>query len=92
MPWCHGMLFVTPAGVRRFVVRATHERGVGVPPSRSLSTASREASERLSKATDGACVTIHAIAWITRSPIRETSTADLRATIQLQIGGELRKT
>ena len=87
MPWCHGMLFVTPAGVRRFVVRATHERGVGVPPSRSLSTASREASESLSKG-----VTVHAIAWITRSPIRATSTADLRATIQLQIGGELRKT
>jgi hypothetical protein len=28
----------------RFVIRATRERGVGVPPSRSLATASREAS------------------------------------------------
>ena len=27
----------------RFVIRATHERGVGVPSSRSLATASREA-------------------------------------------------
>jgi hypothetical protein len=27
----------------RFVIRATHERGVGVPSSRSLSAASREA-------------------------------------------------
>jgi hypothetical protein len=33
-----------------------------------------------------------ATAWITKSPIPETSTADLRATIQLQIGGELRNT
>ena len=29
----------------RFVIRATHERGVGVPSSRSLSTASREANK-----------------------------------------------
>src|SRR5271169_4210021 len=28
----------------RFVIRATHERGVGVPSSRSFATASREAS------------------------------------------------
>src|SRR4051794_6347315 len=39
-----GRSSVTPAGVRRFVIRATHERGVGVPSSRSLSTASHEAS------------------------------------------------
>src|SRR5271168_5481933 len=32
-----------PVGVGRFVIRATHERGVGVPSSRSLATASREA-------------------------------------------------
>jgi hypothetical protein len=29
----------------RFVIRATHERGVGVPSSRSLSTASRKANQ-----------------------------------------------
>jgi hypothetical protein len=40
----------------------------------------------------GPVVTVHATAWITKSPIPETSTADLRATIQLQIGAELRKT
>jgi len=33
----------TPIGVGRFVIRATHERGVGAPPSRSLATVSREA-------------------------------------------------
>ena len=33
-----------PVGARRFVIRATHERGVGVPSSRSLATASREAN------------------------------------------------
>ena len=32
-----------PVGAGRFVIRATHERGVGVPSSRSLATASREA-------------------------------------------------
>jgi len=32
----------------RFVIRATHERGVGVPPSRSLSAASRKATCRVS--------------------------------------------
>ena len=42
--------------------------------------------------TGGACVTVHSATWITRSPIPETSTADLRAAIRLQIGGELRKT
>ena len=31
-------------GVGRFLIRATHERGVGVPPSRSLATVSHEAS------------------------------------------------
>jgi hypothetical protein len=31
-------------GVGRFVIRATRERGVGVPSSRSLATASREAN------------------------------------------------
>ena len=35
----------TPVGVGRFVIRATRERGVGVPPSRSLATASREAHQ-----------------------------------------------
>jgi len=33
-----------PVGVGRFVIRATHERGVGVPSSRSLATTSREAN------------------------------------------------
>jgi hypothetical protein len=33
-----------PVGARRFVIRATHERGVGVPSSRSLATATREAN------------------------------------------------
>ncbi|MDT5229504.1 MAG: hypothetical protein QOJ56_31 [Mycobacterium sp.] len=33
-----------PVGVGRFVIRATRERGVGVPSSRSLATASREAN------------------------------------------------
>ena len=33
-----------PDGVGRFVIRATRERGVGVPSSRSLATASREAT------------------------------------------------
>ena len=32
-----------PANAGRFVIRATHERGVGVPSSRSLATATREA-------------------------------------------------
>src|SRR6476659_5211313 len=36
-------LLPAPVGASRFVIRATHERGVGVPPSRSLATASREA-------------------------------------------------
>jgi hypothetical protein len=31
----------------RFVIRATHERGVGVPSSRSLATTSHEAGEIL---------------------------------------------
>jgi hypothetical protein len=35
---------------------------------------------------------VHVTAWITKSLIPETSTAHLQATIQLQIGGELRKT
>src|SRR5882757_10298754 len=37
-------LLPTPVGVGRFVIRATRERGVGVPSSRSLATASREAN------------------------------------------------
>ena len=53
-------LLPAPDGVGRFVIRATHEPGVGVPSSRSLATAAREASESLSEATDGACVTVHA--------------------------------
>jgi hypothetical protein len=36
-------LLPTPVGADRFVIRATHERGVGVPSSRSFSTATREA-------------------------------------------------
>jgi len=32
-----------PIGSGRFVIRATHERGVGAPSSRSLATASHEA-------------------------------------------------
>ena len=34
----------TPIDADRFFIRATHERGVGVPSSRSLATASREAT------------------------------------------------
>ena len=37
-------LLPAPVGASRFVIRATRERGVGVPSSRSLSTASREAN------------------------------------------------
>src|ERR1700757_3505322 len=37
-------LLPSPVGVGRFVIRATHERGVGAPSSRSLATASREAN------------------------------------------------
>ena len=37
-------LLQAPVGVGRFVIRATHERGVGLPSSRSLATASREAN------------------------------------------------
>ena len=33
-----------PVGIGRFVIRATHERGVGAPSSRSLSTATHEAA------------------------------------------------
>jgi hypothetical protein len=36
-----------PAGVGRFVIRATRERGVGVPSSLSVATASREAPSSL---------------------------------------------
>jgi hypothetical protein len=32
-------LLPSPVGVDRFVIRATYERGVGVPSSRSLATA-----------------------------------------------------
>jgi len=55
-------LLPMPNDVGRFVIRATRERGVGVPPSRSFATASHEASYGLSKATGGACVTVHATA------------------------------
>src|ERR1700739_3128317 len=41
-----------PVGVGRFVIRATHERGVGVPSSRSLATASREAASNLHRSND----------------------------------------
>src|SRR5690349_12768370 len=37
-------LLPAPVDADRFVIRATHERGVGVPSSRSLATATREAS------------------------------------------------
>jgi predicted Zn-dependent protease with MMP-like domain len=40
-----------PIGVDRFVIRATRERGVGVPSSRSLATATREA-----KSVYGGCL------------------------------------
>jgi len=36
-------LLPAPFGARRFVIRATHERGVGAPSSRSFATATREA-------------------------------------------------
>ena len=36
-------LLPAPVGADRFVIRATHEHGVGVRSSRSLATASREA-------------------------------------------------
>ena len=39
-----------------------------MPPSRSYSTASREASGKLSEATDGACVTVHATANAPSTP------------------------
>jgi hypothetical protein len=39
-----GGALAAPVGAGRFVIRATHERGVGVPSSRSLATASREAT------------------------------------------------
>jgi hypothetical protein len=42
-PQCEALL-LTPVGTRRFVIRATHERGVGVPSSRSFAAASHEAS------------------------------------------------
>src|SRR4029077_17389160 len=44
-------LLPTPIGASRFVIRATRERGVGVPPSRSLVTASREAIHHTTAAT-----------------------------------------
>ena len=37
-------LLPAPVVSGRFVIRATHERGVGVPSSRSFAAASREAS------------------------------------------------
>ena len=46
-------LLPTPVGAGRFVIRATHERGVGLPSSRSLATASHEATATLCGATDG---------------------------------------
>ena len=42
----------TPVRVGRFVIRATRERGVGAPSSRSLATASHEALLRLARRTD----------------------------------------
>ena len=51
-----------PVGAGRFVIRATRERGVGVPPSRRLGNGIREASQSLSEATDGACVTVQVTA------------------------------
>ena len=42
-PLLREALLPSPVGADRFVIRATHERGVGVPSSRSLATASREA-------------------------------------------------
>ena len=42
----------TRVRVDRFVIRATRERGVGAPSSRSLSTASHEATRRLYLRTD----------------------------------------
>jgi hypothetical protein len=44
-----------PVGVGRFVIRATHERGVGVPSSRSLATATREANVSVRRTTDQQC-------------------------------------
>ncbi len=38
-------LLPAPVGAGRVVIRATHERGVGVPPSRSLATASHDAPQ-----------------------------------------------
>src|ERR1700752_4655411 len=46
-------LLPTPVGASRFVIRATHERGVGVPPSRSLATATREATLILTRGGPG---------------------------------------
>ena len=51
-----------PVGVGRFVIRATHERGVGVPSSRSLPTATREATS-----VYGELLTSNAAIWMTGS-------------------------
>lgn len=42
----------TPVGASRFVIRATHERGVGAPSSRSLRKASREADLKVTRVSD----------------------------------------
>src|SRR5579884_975583 len=59
---CHGYLPMSnlrveallpaPVGAGRFVIRATHERGVGAPSSRSLATASHEAGTTVTRGTD----------------------------------------
>ena len=48
-----GGALAAPVGDRRFVIRATHERGVGVPSSRSLATATHEATFDLSESVPG---------------------------------------
>lgn len=51
-------LLPTPVGGSRFVIRATHERGVGVPSSRSFVIATHEATsacpERVDPRSEGA--------------------------------------
>ena len=85
-------LLPTPVGARP-LPHPSHPTSVGLA-CRRVGACRRHLVKRLKfiRATGGACVTVHSTTWITRSPIPETSTADLRAAIRLQIGGELRKT
>ena len=75
---------LAPVGVGRFVIRATHERGVGVPSSRSLATASREANSVYEEVlTSNAAIwmtdLIPVPAWVTDSiPVPRTTVVALQ--------------